>query len=107
MFLGRLTFSVAELPFFSVSVFLLSVTFDGAFLTVTLQVAVLPLLVLAVMVTVPAFFAVILPFLTVATFELEVFHVIVLLEALLGVNVVFKVRLSPFPRVTEDLLSLT
>ena len=56
--------------------------------------------------TVTLHFAV-LPFLTVATFELEVFYVIVLLEALLGVNVVSKVRLSPFPRVTEDLLSLT
>ena len=65
-----------------------SITF---LLTVTLAVAVFPLLVDAVIVVVPSLIAIIIPLLTVATLGLLLVHVIFLLVVLLGVIVTFKV----------------
>lgn len=69
-------------------------------LTVILHVAVLPLDVLAVIVTVPALTAVTLPvLLTVATDLSLVVHVTVLFVALDGATVALKVYVPPFVKV--------
>ena len=68
-------------------------------MTVTLQVAVLPLEVFAVMVAVPVPLAFIVPFETVATLLFEVVQVSLLFSELAGSTVPVIVRLSPLPRV--------
>ena len=73
-------------------------------LTVTLHVAVLPLLVVAVIVAVPLLTAVTLPFATVATDWAELVHVTLLSVALLGKTVAVSVSLSPTSNVKEVLL---
>ena len=75
--------------------------------TVTLQVAFLPLLVVAVIVAVPLPTAVTFPFATVATDCTELVHVTDLFVALLGKTVAVSVSLSPISNVKEVLLSDT
>ena len=72
-------------------------------ITVTLQVAVLPpSSVVTVIVAVPAFTAVTLPFDTVATDVLLLFQETFLLVALLGLIVAVNERLSPSYKVVVD-----
>ena len=76
--------------------------------TVILQVAFLPFFVVAVIVAVPFFFAVIFPFLfTVATLLLLVLHVMLLLLVFDGETVALTVSVFPTPRVALFLLSVT
>ena len=75
-------------------------------LTVTATVAVLPLWVLAVIVAVPTAFAVIVPFDTVATEELEVVQVTVLFVAFSGNTVAVAVQLRPTRRLAVLLESV-
>ena len=76
-------------------------------LTIILQIAVFPLLVLAVIVAAPAPTAVILPFMTVTTDLSELVHVTDLSVALLGKTVAVSVSLSPISKVKDVLLSDT
>ena len=79
-------------------------------LTVTATVAVLPLFVFAVIVHVPTPLAVIVPFDTVATEELEVVHVTVWFVAFEGVIVAVAVQLRPTRRLAvllERLIEVT
>jgi len=81
---------------------------EAAFFTVILQVAFLPdpSFAVAVIVTVPSFFAFTTPLLvTVATFLLDDFHTTALLLAFFGVTVAFKVCFLPI--VIVDLFSFT
>ena len=104
--LGRVSFKVNDSPTPRVNVVLFRVTFDGAALTVILQVAVFPLKVLTVIVAVPVFFAVTLPLDTVAMLLFDVVHVSVLLAVSLG-RVAFKANDSPTPRVNAVLFIVT
>ena len=76
-------------------------------LTVTVQVALFPLLVAAVTVAVPLPTAVTLPSATVATDCMELVHVTDLSVALLGKTVAVSVSLSPTSNVKEVLLNDT
>ena len=76
-------------------------------LTVTVQVAVLPLLVVAVIVAFPLPIAVIFPFATIATAWSELVHVTVLSVALFGKIVAVSVSLSPISKVKDVLLNET
>ena len=76
-------------------------------LTMTVHVAVLPLLVVAAIVAVPLPIAVTVPFVTVATDRSELVHEIVLSVALLGKTVAVSVSLSPISKVKDVLLSDT
>ena len=83
---------------------------EAAFFTVILQVAFLPepSFAVAVIVTVPAFFAFTTPLLvTVATFLLDDFHTTALLLAFFGVTVAFKVCFLPIVIVDLVLFSFT
>ena len=73
--------------------------------TVTVQVALLPPAV-AVIVAVPAFNAVTLPFSTFATVLSELFQVTVLSVALVGATVVLSVSLPPTSRASVVLLKV-
>lgn len=92
----------------TVSFVLLSEILLGAFLTVTTQVAFLPLCVVAVITAVPAFLAVIMPplDLTVATLELLLVYFILYEAVSLGI-VQLKSYCSPTPNVIFVLLSQT
>ena len=84
----------------------LYVTFTPAF-TVTLHVAFLPSFVKAVIVAVPAFLAVTLPFLTVATFVLLEDQVMFLYLAFAGATVAVKVNVALVPTVIFLAFNLT
>ena len=77
---------------------------NARFVTVTVQVAVKPLNVEAVIVAVPLPTAVTLPFATVATEVLSEVHVTVLLSASLGVTVAVSVSEPPSSSEREELL---
>ena len=74
-------------------------------LTATVQVAVFPLTVVAVIVAVPCFFPLTLPKLTVATSSLLLVHVIVLSVASLGNTSAVKDKVSPNPTITFVIFS--
>ena len=102
---------VSVLPTIRVAVDLLSVTLVTEMVsgfTVNTQVAFLPpSAVVTVMVAVPAFFAVTMPFETVATVVLEDDQVTFWFVALDGLTVAVKVSVLPTMRVAVDLLSVT
>ena len=75
--------------------------------TFTLQVACFPFALFAVIVAIPAFFAVTTPPLTVATLGFALRQVIVLFVALDGETVAFKVYFCPAFTVTLVLFSVT
>ena len=79
---------------------LIPVTATVGFFTVTLQVAVLPLPVFAVMVAVPTAFPLTVPPLTIATLVLLLLQVTVLSVALLGLMVAVSLAVFPFSIVT-------
>ena len=94
-------------PLRRVSVPLFSVTPEARTVTVTSHVAVLPLAVVTVIVAVPAPTAVILPFVTVATFSLEEAQERVLSVVSSGSIVAIKVSFSPLRRDSVPLFSVT
>ena len=98
---------VSLVPFIKVSDVLESFTLDTGVVTVTLQDAVLPLFVFAVMVAVPGPIAVTLPFDTVATLLLLVVQVIVLFVAFDGLIVAVIVAVLFFSSVSLVLFSVT
>ena len=98
---------VSLVPFIKVSDVLESFTLDTGVVTVTLQDAVLPLFVFAVMVAVPGPIAVTLPFDTVATLLLLVVQVIVLFVAFDGLIVAVRVAVLFFSSVSLVLFSVT
>ena len=94
------------IPYLTLKLYCLSV-FQGSsgeksrhYLTFTVTVAVLPLLVFAVTVALPTPTAVILPFDTVATDLFDVVHVTVLFVAFVGAIVAVTVVLCPLARFT-------
>ena len=79
----------------------------GFSFTVTLNVAVFPLVVLAVIVAVPTETPVIFPPDTAATFVFEEVHATVFVVAFSGKTVAVTFSDSPSRTVTEDLLNVT
>ena len=85
-----------------------SVTGICFFSTVTVQPALFPFVLVAVITAVPALLAVTVPLAsTVATASLLLLHVMLLFSALSGVTVAANVSLSPSVNVISDLLRLT
>ena len=106
VFFGSFTLMVKVLPFLSDLVFGVTVIFLGAVFTVTLQVTLLPPAV-AVIFAEPFLFAVILPFLTVATFVLLLFQVTFLSVALAGVTFAVNLKVYFTPSVNLVLFKVT